>query len=197
MSLPITINFFECAFTLPWSENRQDLHDGVYDTILEGKHIPDNEKTRSFVYDIAKIGEAALVTVRASAFSGQIPAEPGAITVKSEDTLTIRAKVSAVRRQSHENAAGKRSIAHKMIEASEIPEWASALLSRHGMTAESVRCFGLQSYKVAKGKQFFLVNEASIEADVKVSAADQFVNAFLSGIGRHKGYGFGKIEVVE
>ena len=196
MPKSITINYCECAFTLPWSDNRQEVHDEVYHTILEGKHVPSHQKTRAFVYDITRMGESALATVRAPAFSGEIPSEPGSFTVKENETLTIRARVSAARRQSHESAAGKRTIIHKAITAEDIPEWAEALLSRHGMTTKSIRCLNLQNHKVIKGKQSFMVNEVSIEAVVTVSAADQFANAFLAGVGRHKGYGLGKIEVI-
>lgn len=196
MPRPISINFQECAFTIPWSDNRQELHDGAYNVILEGKHVPDSQTTRAFVYDITRMGESALITARAPEFGGNLPAESETVVVREGDRLTIRARVSAVRRQSVEGTQGKRQVVHKAISQEELPEWAAALLERHGMVPERVVCTNYQSVHVGRKNQRFAINEVSIEAVVTIGAADQFVSAFLGGLGRHKGYGLGKMEVM-
>ena len=196
MSRPISVYFQECAFTIPWSDNRQELHDGAYNVILEGKHVPDTKTTRAFVYDITRMGEAALITARAPEFGGDLPAESEKVVVRNGDRLTIQARVSAARRKSVSDAQGNRYIIHKAVSQEDLPEWVTALLDRHGMVPEEVVCKNYQSIQVGRKSQRFAINEAFIEAVVTIKAADQFASAFLGGLGRHKGYGLGKIEVI-
>lgn len=196
MPRPISINFQECAFTIPWSDNRQELHDGAYNVLLKGKHVPDSQTTRAFVYDITRMGESALITARAPEFGGSLPVESETIVVRDGDRLTIRARLSGVRRQSVDDAGGKRRVVHKAIAQEDLPEWAAVLLERHGMVPDQVVCTNYQCVHVGRKNQRFAINEVSIEAVVTVGAADQFVSAFLGGLGRHKGYGLGKIEVL-
>lgn len=193
-ALPITIRYQETAFTMPWHENRQHIHDQVYQIVLDGKNIQDDQKTRLFIYDAVPLdaeNEIGLVTARASQFRDHIESEDRTLTVRPGDQVTLNLTVSANRRR---KINGRDQV--KRIADEAIPEWITALLANNaGVCVSTVRVLNRQDYKVDKPKAIFLVPAAQIKVDVTIENTALFAKAFLGGIGRQKGYGVGVMEV--
>jgi hypothetical protein len=193
-ALPITIRYQETAFTMPWHENRQHIHDQVYQIVLDGKNIQDDQKTRLFIYDAVPLdaeNEIGLVTARASQFRDHIESEARTLTVRPGDQMTLKVTVSANRRSKVNNVEQVHRIADEAI-----PEWITSLLTKNaGVCVSNVRLLNRRDYKVHKPKAVFLVPTAQIQANVTIEDAARFAKAFLGGIGRQKGYGVGIMEV--
>ncbi|KXS55438.1 MAG: hypothetical protein AWU57_217 [Marinobacter sp. T13-3] len=195
MATPLTIRYEETAFTLPWSHNRQDIHDQVYQVVLDGKNVPQHQKTRLFLYDAMPLdadAELGLVTARAPAFGPHIESASNKLTVRPGDTLTLNLTVSATRKVRVDN--GKRE---QIVIDDDVPEWIGHLLARHaGVTVDDAVLVSRQNYTVRKPKMAFRVPVVKVRAVATVQDAPAFAKAFLNGVGRQKGYGTGLIEVV-
>ncbi len=195
---PITINYVETAFTGRWDENRQVVHDQVYQTLLEGRHIPKGETVRPFVYDITLLDRAsglALVTARAQSFSDGIESEAGKLTVSAGDAITVRVRVSACR-HGMMDVGDRTKTTYSYVTPENIEDWGVALFSRHGLSVSSLRLLDYQRRFVFKTKNRFGINEAYLEVAGVIESPADFARAFLTGIGRNKGYGLGLMEVV-
>lgn len=204
MTRPTTLNFEEAAFTMQWHENRQLIHKQVYDILLEGKMIPEDQKTRPFVYDVTLLDRAsrlALVTARGLKLGNGIQSEQVSRTVRTGDTLTIRTRLSAVKRLTLSVpgapvTAEKPKVQETLIQAHDVGSWATELLARFGMAASDIKLLDYQHRQVSKHNRRFRINEAYLEARVTIESTPDFIKAYLNGMGRHKGYGYGFLEVV-
>lgn len=195
---PITVRYQETAFTFPWSDNRQAIHDHVYQVLLNGEHVPNDQKTRLFLYDAAPLdpdGELGLVTARSMAFRPGIPGDEKTLVVQAGKALTIDLTVSGSRQTRREHN-GREIRGYARVPDNELNDWLTAMLSRNGMTASSFKVRDRSEYEVRKAKTAFGVSSVKVRAEVVVDDAVQFTKAFLNGIGRQKGYGFGLMEVV-
>jgi hypothetical protein len=196
---PITIAYQETAFTIQWDENPQAIHDQVYQVMLDGEHIPDGELTRPFVYDVTLLDQAsrlALVTARGMALRPTVHPEPGKLTVRDGDTLRVRVRLSAQKRRTETTSKGRGKKLHVRVEAHDVEPWAIELFQRNGMLAETIKLLDYRKHEVHKSQQVFPLCQANVEAEVTVTSAVDFTKAFLTGIGRQKGYGLGMLEVI-
>ncbi len=198
MPKPLTIHYQETAFTLQWDANRQVVHDRVYDTLLEGEHIPNEQRTRTFLYDLTLLDEdtgLGMVTARATEFRPGIESQAQKLVVSDNDELVIRARLSAMKRSRDKNGT-KSGVRHTLISPSSMTDWAATFLERHAMKADSIEVLGIEQHKVRKTSLVFGIQEAFLEARVTVTSAVPFAKAFMSGMGTHKGYGLGMMEIL-
>lgn len=199
MKLPINISIMETAFTLPWSNNLTDIHKQVYDVILEGKNIPSNIKTRPFLFDVTVLDAdngIALVVARGQKLAESLSPESSKITVTEGDKLSVLIKLSAARRFTEVKGESVRRT-ERLVPDDELEEFAGYQLKRSGMTVSSLNIDDINLHHVVKGKNRFVIKEITVTADVIVDCGVTFTQAYLGGVGRHKGYGFGKIEIKE
>lgn len=187
---PVTIHYQETAFTVPMLVDRQAMHQRVYDVVTNGQH----QDRRDFVFDLLPIdaeSTLALATVRSIKFSDEIPAEDKSLTVRHGDDLRIRVRLASVRRP--RSAEGK-SVAQR-VTPGQLEEWFTDLLARKGMNAEDVRVVDKATFRVDKEPYPFIIPAVRYSATVTIDNPVSFATAFLSGVGRHKGYGLGLLEV--
>lgn len=199
MATPITVKYQETAFTLPWDDNRQRIHDRVYDIVLGGAHVPADQRTRKFLYDVTLLDKElglSLVTVRASEFIDDIQSEEKQLVVQDGESMTVRARVSAVKRVSRTDRDKPYNL-HRPVPKEELSTWAASMFARKGMETTEIKVLDETPLKVLKPKLSFGIDEVTVEAKVTVLSAQEFVRAFFSGMGRHKAYGLGMIEVVQ
>lgn len=191
---PLTIHYEECAFTFPWSENRQDIHKQVYHTVLDGKNISDDKKTRAFLYDAIALdaeGELGIATVRGSSLPEHLETASATLTVKTGQTLNVMVTVSASRKRRNDLQKFTERITDEGV-----PEWAQGLLERNaGVSASDITLINRHDYRVRKAGSYFIVPAVKIKATVTVKDSTAFARSFLNGLGAQKGYGVGLIEI--
>ena len=198
-SVPITINYQETAFTLPWNRNHQRIHDQVYQVLLAGTHIDSDSKTRTFVYDAVPLDQEesiGLVTARSSSFLAHVDAENKQFVVRDGDKFSIRLSLAASLHNTYK-IDEKEMRSYRRVLDDELQQWATTLLQRHGMSSVELDVMGRSEYSVNKPRVSFRVPKVRVEATVVVDDAAAFAKAFLSGVGRQKGYGLGLVELVE
>jgi hypothetical protein len=198
MSTPVTIHYQETAFTLPWDDNRQALHDRAYQVLLDGQHIDNEKRTRTFVYDLQLINSEVglgLACARAQAFPPEVQSENKALVVRKGSEVTIKVRLSAVKRASQERSG--KGTKHSFISAEDAGEWAISKLAGNGMKVESLTLESMANHKVIKSSLTFGLREALVSARVRITNTSDFIHAFLNGLGRHKGYGMGMLTVIE
>lgn len=190
----LTINYRQTAFTLPWRENTQELHEQIYDTLLQGQHVP-GENKRTFLFDVAGAVQGKsylLATARSTEFEDSIPSVHKQLVVEPGMELKVRIRVAAVYKRYREGKNNR----YEAVPSAEIADWFASLLSRHGMKVTHSDLLSYSILPVRKAKQAFDIPAARLEASVTVENVELFTNAFLNGVGRNKGYGLGMIELV-
>ena len=201
MTHTLNIQYQETAFTIPWERNLQAIHDRVYQVLLEGRHVSGPGKTRTFVFDVLPMDADAgigLVVARGLSFPDSIVSEPKQLAVQVGSRFTVRARLSPIRQIWTDRDDRKKVRAYRALSNEEVPNWCCELLERNGMRADSAVVLSTNQWPVYKSSDAsFGVTEARIEADVSVTEPALFVKAFLGGVGRHKGYGFGMLEVTK
>jgi len=195
LTTPLTIHYDECAFTFPWNDNRQNIHRTVYDTILDGKDITEDRKTRVFLYDAIALdahAELGLVTVRGARLPEHLKAASNSLTIKPGDELEISATLSASRKRFMD----QRNYTQRVTDE-DVPEWAKAMLERNAsVSASDITLISRNDYRVKKPTISFIVPLVKIRATVIVEDSAAFALIFLNGLGAQKGYGAGMIEVI-
>lgn len=195
---PLTIHYQETGFTIAWHQDRQVLHDRVYQILLNGRNVPQDEKTRSFVFDPMVLdaeNRLGLVIARATEFHEPIQADNKTLVVRTGQQHTIKLSLSANRRRTQ--TVGDRKIQrYEAVAQDDLIPWATELLQRHGMQVVALDCQSLTSTPVHKAQGAFGIASARIQAHITVTDTTAFARAFLHGIGRQKGYGFGLMEVL-
>lgn len=194
------MRFQETAFTMPWDANRQAIHNHVYEVLLEGQHVPNDRKTRSFVYSAEPMGAESgigLISARAPVFGRGIQAQDHELTICQGETLALRITLSA-NRQHRTKINGREATAMRRVQDDELHGWLTdQILPRNGIIPSEITAIKRHEHKVFKPNMSFGMASVVFQARAQIIDSQLFAKAFLSGIGRQKGYGFGLIEVVE
>ena len=186
----------EVSFMLPYSSNRHHIHQSVSDLLSNCEHY----RERPFIFDANTSDDKKMViTARGARFPENIPSSGNTQTFNKGDELSLKLSVPLVRRREVRHASGKvDKIQYAVNELEKQIELIQALLQRNGFDATKIERKHFQLVHVDRGgnnkNARFFYPVGSFEFTGKIVCDSKFSTAWLQGIGRHKGYGFGLME---
>jgi CRISPR-associated protein Cas6/Cse3/CasE subtype I-E len=151
------------------------------------------DKTRHFHHDYQHLpaNQGALITVRA--LSQYLPQQAKVIQTRYENgtalNFTLAANASICRGKKKEVAC---------LTKSELLDWIMRQASVNGFHVhqESIDVDTQPSLIRKPGKPVFFLNRAHFTGTLTVTDSDTFAQALVSGIGRHRGLGFGMLKII-
>lgn len=154
---------------------------------------PAPDKTRHFHHDYQQLpaNQGALITMRA--LSQYLPQQAKAIQIRYESgtalNFTVAANASICRGKKKEVPC---------LTKSELLDWIIRQASVHGfhIRQEFIDVDTQPSLIKKPGKPVFFLNRAHFTGILTVTNSDTFAQALISGIGRHRGLGFGMLKII-
>lgn len=195
---PITIAFQETGLLLTNSSNRQVLHQQVYTAISKER----GKKTeRDFIFSIRSLGyttKQVLIKVRAAQLPESIPSIDSQMTFKVGDKHTLKAEFAPLERIGTPTNGKK----EQTRSPANLTVWVTDLMARNGFKVMQVRINqssnSMVSKKESKRKdRFFVLPSQIFTLSVEVKDPAQAASAWVNGVGRKKGYGFGLLEKLD
>lgn len=190
--LPVTIEYKEASMLLPQSENRQVTHRQVYDALSSSRG---KRTERDYVFSVSTgkaLGKLVMATIRAPSLPDAIPSVESAKTFTVGDTITARVELVTMAQ-----IPGKR-YQYRERRADEIKGWIDEMMARHGFSVNKATWGQATRHRIASPKaKAFAVPSMLFEVELTVVEASRCAAAWLNGIGRKKGYGFGMLEAID
>lgn len=193
-----TLNYMETGFMVETPRNWHTLHQKVHDILFQGANSEDG---RTFVYSVMDdpaLGGQCLVSVRANgAVNPELPLEQTQRTFKSGEQMTLSVDISLqrskMRPRNGETVANQPSV----VAPHELEEWITAKMLRVGFACETARWGKVVRRDVAKRGARFFIPTLLFNLKGTISDVEAFSSAWLSGVGRNKGYGLGMLEELQ
>lgn len=186
----MTVNYREAAMTVPVSLNRQITHGRVYTAMSDARGA---RGARDYIYSCTEhsaLNGQSLVTIRSENLPAGIPATDHTMIFAVGQTMTCVADLVVTAQ-----VPGQR-YKYRVRRADELRGWAEELFHRHGFTVRNAQWGSLRSHIVKKGGFEFSVPSIYFKLNLEVTDPEKASRAWLSGVGRKKGYGFGMLEVL-
>jgi hypothetical protein len=185
---PISITYKEAGLLLPATDNRQVLHGKVFTAISDARK---QRTERDYIFSVKeshRMKGQALVNLRALDFPAAVPSAEKTITFEVGKQIQCLAQLVTTAQ-----IPGER-YRYRERRADEIRSWLDDLLARHGFRVDNATWSNRESYLVKRGNTTFRIPSLWCQFDLTVEDAEKAASAWVNGIGRKKGYGFGMLE---
>lgn len=200
------MNYLTSSFLMPITEDGQLTHQAVLSAISQGSHI--NEADKKFCFKVSRspaIYPLQLVELKGEALPSQSNPKVKDVTFAKDEILRLKVKLSAARSVNVFDPNGVKLLRSdgKPIRkdvvfnlSNGIDEALSTLLDCIGLKLVRVSFVSqLHKIKVAKTNHKFFIPHVSVEFDASVVEPHLAESGFIRGIGKHKSYGFGYLEL--
>lgn len=187
----------EGGLLLPYTSDRYAIHQIVYDLCI-GKH---NHRERTFLFDVKTVWNndkaQTFVTVRGVEFTGPIQTFQKTTGFTLGETIRATACIPTVKRTT--GAPGEIKMKHNYLfnDSEKVRDFITYRIEQNGFTPKKITITQQQRVNISKdpNKQIIVPTARFIFSAI-VNNAEKASAAWLSGIGRCKGMGFGLIEEV-
>lgn len=187
---PVSISYQETGMLLPVSDNRQILHGKVYSAISEASG---EKKERDFIYSVkedAALNGMHFIMIRSQSLPSSAPAVKRTMTFEPGGSIAC-----SIQLVNTAQIPGER-YKYRERRADEINEWLSALVERHGFFLKKATWGSRHADVVERKGKSFKIPSLWCQLELTVTEPDKAASAWLNGIGRKKGYGFGMMEAL-
>lgn len=198
------LRFKEIGLLVPKAsigENWQNMHALVSNVVTNGKHAEVKPKILYYMVDNPAMTDY-WVTIRSAEELTlcDAPINEKSLPLVSGKEMILRLEISLQRDSTFYNKEiGKESrkrVPQAVVPVYELESWIKQKMSRAGFSVSIVNILGTNKrYVQRKGTEFFIPS-ALFTLTGNIIDADKFNAAFINGIGRNKGYGYGCLEVI-
>lgn len=186
----VNIEYKEVSFTVPLTNNWNDLHKDVH-TIATNNSNFDGD--RPFIFNAitsSLLPGQALVTLRGEDLPMSM-AETKQLSIQKGDVLDL--DLSICNQASQIVSKGKK---RNIIIRAPYDGWFEILAKKYGFLPMDLVALINPTRQVYKSKNSTIsIPSVSLRFRAEVLCVDSFSKAWLFGVGRKKGYGFGMLEL--
>lgn len=191
-NMPITLSFQEAGLLLSDDGNRHTLHKNVYAAISKERGITAD---RDFIFSVRPLGyttEKVLVKLRSVQLPASIPSSTSKMVFSVGDPHTLKVELEPLHRVGTPTNGKK----EQFRKPDDLGVWVTELMARHGFKVTFSNVQKSSINVVSKSNRFFILNSKTFTLNVVIEDPVKAALAWVNGVGRKKGYGFGLLEVV-
>lgn len=199
MTAKRVVNYNECGFLIPKQENWQDVHKSVFDIAVDGKDV---SSKREFIYSVTDhpvLEKNLFVTLRSqSKLSNSLSMTEAEVVLEKGKSITVKLDISARKSVSNSTqTAGDKPVRNKCtyVNPTDFESWISNLLRGRGFDTTKVNFFSVEKRPVQKRENEFFIPKVSFLLEGIITDPDLLAEAWMSGVGRSRGYGLGMLEL--
>ncbi|MCE0759464.1 type I-E CRISPR-associated protein Cas6/Cse3/CasE [Marinobacter sp. G11] len=185
---PMTVSYQEAGLMLPDSANRQDIHAQVYSAVSQ---LRGSKLERDYIYSVLQhpgLKGQVMVTLRGQSLPKDIPTQQHSQTFEPGRILRSRAEIVTMAQ-----IPGER-YRYRDRRPDELHQWLTDLVGRHGFALKDAVWGNPKRSRIKRAGTQFSVPSLSFTMTLEVVNPVDAASAWLNGIGRKKGYGFGMME---